>query len=181
MSGDTWIALAGSGVAALSVVGTIWGTRKTLENSHKLASEQRNAEMVLTALGYFTGGSQNRTVGLAALDSLKHTSGWTRYQGTIASLLLGQLLYVLGHGRNRWETHEAMNLRAMAARLLGEQDLKSALSAADRESLANAMRRYQDEWRQESDEGVPGGRPDPDAVRQVLNSIPEWLESLNRG
>jgi len=104
-----WIAAAAAIVAAaVNIYFTLFNERR-----------RRDAEMMITALGYFEGKSQRRSAGIAALEVLRSRSkAWNEYRETVRQLFYRQLLYLFPHGVNRWETHEVANMEQMAVWLL---------------------------------------------------------------
>src|SRR5437879_13624171 len=108
-------------VAALAVVVSVSATVFTLRanartvtnqlaSQDRLSRNQQLAEMTATALGYFTGGSQNRSVGIAGLRIVRNSTVWPQYCDAIRDLFQKQLIYLLAQGTNRWEAHEIANI-----------------------------------------------------------------------
>ena len=92
-----WIA------AAAAIVAAAVNVYFTLLNE----TLRRDAEMMVTALGYFEGRSQRRSAGIAALEVLRNRpKAWRNYRETVRQLFYRQLLYLFAHGTNRWEAHE---------------------------------------------------------------------------
>lgn len=160
--------------AAVSFFATAWNGRR-----------QRTADMLVSALAQFEGGSQKRSVGIASLRVLsKRRSrmplasvpvGWRAYRDTVSELFYSQLLYLFVHGSNRWESHEIANMTAMADWLLCEGSLRFD-DKDDKARLCSAMIRYITDWHTipEKELGKNGGRPDEAAIKYVERKIGQW-------
>lgn len=131
-----WIAAAAAiGAAMVNIYFTLFNERR-----------RRDAEMMITALGYFEGKSQRRSVGIAALEVLRNRSkAWNEYREAVRQLFYRQLLYLFPHGTNRWETHEVANMEQMTEWLLDGKILP-APSAEMRNRLRLAVERYATDW-----------------------------------
>jgi len=131
-----WIAAAAAiGAAAVNIYFTLFNERR-----------RRDAEMMITALGYFEGKSQRRSVGIAALEVLRSRSkAWNEYRETVRQLFYRQLLYLFSHGVNRWETHEVANMEQMAVWLLDGKTLP-AIDEHMRNRIHLAVKRYETDW-----------------------------------
>jgi len=131
-----WIAAAAAiGAAAVNIYFTLFNERR-----------RRDAEMMITALGYFEGKSQRRSAGIAALEVLRSRSkAWNEYRETVRQLFYRQLLYLFPHGVNRWETHEAANMEQMAVWLLDGKTLP-AIDGHMRNRIHLAVERYETDW-----------------------------------
>jgi hypothetical protein len=157
-----WIAATAVAVsAAINAYLAAWGSRR-----------QRETELIVSALTHLVGGSQERSAGLATLRTLRARTGrraWGEYSSSVERLLHTQLLYVLVHGRNRWQAHEAANVEVMAEWLLSDQTF--SLTERDRERLWSAMQRYGDDWRRTD---VGESDADSDAVENLLSAMADW-------
>lgn len=122
------ITAAAAGVASVLVI--IWNgktLRSQLVGQAELQRKQQLADMIATAFGHFTGGTQNRSTGIAALQIVRAGStdfdedeAWKAYGPAIQGLLYSQLLYLYGRkGKNKTEPHEAANIERMSDWLLG--------------------------------------------------------------
>jgi hypothetical protein len=166
-------------VAVITTVVSMWTTRKQLKEAADVARKERMSATLVTALGYFTGGSQNRSVGIAAIRGLQEK--WvigTEYRDTLVALLRGQLLYLLAHGSNRWESHEVGNIQAMVEMYL---DLESRGSSSHgMKQLADAMDRYRLEWDHQGEPEVPGGRANKTMVIALIGKMSDWKKELGQ-
>jgi len=154
----------------------------------RLERRQRLGELVVIALEHFGGGSQNRSVGIAALRALRGDKRlWAQYRITAACLFVSQLRYLLAHGGNRWESHEIRNIEDMMSLLIEDDALRDASRDP---GLREAMQRYERDWKNyardamKSDgsrERSKGGRPDEAAVAHLLTLIQEWLRRPDLG
>ena len=141
-------------VAGLAVVGSVGTTLLTLRGQSSTVQQQlaANADltrrqqflaMTTTAISYFTGRSQPRSVGIAALRIVRsYNQEWPLYQEAIRDLLQKQLIYLLAHGDNRWEAHEVANMEDMGDWIILSGDF-SPLSETRQEDLALAMEEYE--------------------------------------
>jgi hypothetical protein len=118
---------------ALTALAGVWSSH------HKTRADQR-AQLVISALSHLVGGTQNRSVGIAALRMVmyenepkrlgrrkKATAAQqrklsekriTEYGTSISPLLYSQLAYLLVHGSRRGYSHEVSNIVAMGNLLL---------------------------------------------------------------
>ena len=117
-----WAAIATAGGAVLTVAVSAWATVRTIRSNERSISDQLRAEaeqnrkqqladMMSTALSHFTGKSQNRGVGIAALRLIQENAAnlaikgiltheeLKQYQSSIQTLLYGQLLYLYMYGK----------------------------------------------------------------------------------
>jgi hypothetical protein len=144
----------------------------------ELASKERRSATLVTALGYFTGGSQNRSVGIAAIRGLEANEDvGDEIRRTIAVLLHGQLLYLLGHGSNRWESHEVGNIQAMIEMYI--ELAPTLLSSGGAAQVAEAMDRYRAEWDSRHETKVPGGTANEEMVRSLIAKFESWKDALD--
>lgn len=121
------ITAAAAGVASVLVI--IWNgktLRNQLAGQAELQRKQQLADLIATAFGHFTGGTQNRSTGIAALQIVRTGSkdfdgdeAWKTYGLAIQGLLYSQLLYLYGKGKNKTKPHEAANIERMSDWLLG--------------------------------------------------------------
>lgn len=194
--GTDWTAVATAGAAVITAAGAgFFATRATRSSEQSLKDQldaqakslkdeldaqatqnrkQQLASMTTTALGYLTGGSQNRSIGIAGLKMVQTSSlawneeAWSLYSEAIKSLLYVQLLYLYMHARNQWESHEAANMK-----LISEWLLSSAfeeLPEYERNNLANAMEHYR-----ESAARRKGNVP---TVCELIECLPGWITTL---
>ena len=168
-------------VAGLAVVGSVATTIMTLRGqstslqrqlaaNSELNRKQEFATLTSTALGYFTGKSQPRSVGIAALRIVRtYSDQWPACQGAIRDLLQKQLIYLLVHGENRWEAHEVANIEDMGDWLLLSGDF-DPLSETRQQDLAAAVDQYERD------------APDPpsNAVSGLLWAFKTWRPKLAR-
>jgi hypothetical protein len=106
-------------IVAGPVSGALVGALFALLTDRRSQKRKRQEDMVLSALEHFGGGSQRRSVGIAALQVvLDRASVEKEYRETVARLYFAQLLYLFVHGSNRWESHEIANIEAMTNWLL---------------------------------------------------------------
>lgn len=154
----------------------------------RLEERQRLGDLVIIALENFGGGSQNRSVGIAALRALRNDKRlWAQYRTTAACLFVSQLRYLLAHGGNRWESHEIRNIEDMMSLLIED----NALGQASRDpGLHEAMQSYMRDWETYTRDVVKpdgshgakeGKRPDEAAVAHLLTLIQEWLRRPDLG
>jgi hypothetical protein len=132
-----------------------------------------------TALSHFTGKSQNRGVGIAALRMIQESAAnltieriltheeLKLYQSSIRTLLYGQLLYLYMYGENRYKAHEAANILEMSHWLFSEYI--DRLNAEQKTALGKAMVKYKNEVGNNTNEPVVG---------DILNRMLTWEESL---
>jgi hypothetical protein len=127
---------------------------------------------VLAALAYFQG-SQNRSVGIAALSVLSERPGWNEYRSAVSQLFYRQLLYLFAHAGNRWKAHEVSNIEGMTDWLLnGDMPVTPEM----KRHLRAAMGRYADAWNEVS--GEVREKADSDAVDDLIVRIKEWRKSI---
>jgi hypothetical protein len=161
------ITAAAAGIA--SVITIIWNgriLRKQLVGQAEQQHKQQLADMAATALKHFTGGTQNRSAGIAALRIVRAGSKdfdgdevWKTYGPAIQGLLYSQLLYLYEKGAperdargkdtrekdekkgiNKTEPHEAANIELMSDWLFGKDfQLDSQMKA----KLEEAQRHYE--------------------------------------
>jgi hypothetical protein len=168
-----WIAAGAAIVAALaSVTVAVWSERKRRQAESVLAAERRDLDLVLAALGYFQG-SQNRSVGIAALSVLSGRRGWNEYRGAVSQLFYRQLLYLFAHAGNRWQAHEVSNIGGMTDWLLNGD---IPVTPEMKRHLRAAMSRYENAWERVSDEVRE--KADTEAVADLIVQIKEWRKSI---
>lgn len=162
--------------AVITVIATGIITTVTIRANFSLNRRQQMAVTANTALGYFTGGTQNRVVGIAALKMVQANSKnlaeeeWRLlYRETTITILCGQLLYLYTYGSNRFEIHELANIITMTDWLLSDQ-LILFMSLEQRGSLLEAMMKFKSEA-----EG-PG---DSVQINYILTKLPEWASRLS--
>lgn len=142
------ITAAAAGVA--SVITIIWNGRTLRQQLAAQAAEQRKqqlADMIATAFSHFTGGTQNRSAGIAALqivragsEDLDRDEAWKTYGSAVQGLLYSQLMYLYKKGADKSGPHEAANVELMSDWLLGKDfQLKSHMKA----KLEEARREYE--------------------------------------
>jgi hypothetical protein len=124
----------------------------------ELASKERRSATLVTAL------EANEDVG----DEIRRT---------IAVLLHGQLLYLLGHGSNRWESHEVGNIQAMIEMYI--ELAPTLLSSGGAAQVAEAMDRYRAEWDSRHETKVPGGTANEEMVRSLIAKFESWKDALD--
>ena len=168
------VTAAGAGIAAvITIRSNEQSIRSQLVSQAAENRKQQLADMAAKGLGYLTGGSQNRSVGIAALKMMQANSldfsedNWILYREGIRSLLYAQLLYVYMHAGNRWESHEAANLAAMSEWLLA--DFKD-LPGDEKKNLADAMKDYC--------ESAKARSGNVSAVRYLITKLPIWIKEL---
>jgi hypothetical protein len=185
-----WTAVATAAGAILAVAGAGWATVRTIRSNEKSISTQLRAEaeqnrkqqladLMSTALSHFTGRSQNRGVGIAALKMIQASAAsltmekiLTReelklYQSSIQTLLYGQLLYLYMYGENRYKAHEAANILAMSQWLFS--DYIDELQPEQKAALREAMVKYENEV---------GDNANKPVVRDILHSVPNWKRQV---
>jgi hypothetical protein len=134
-----------------------------------LTRTQLAADMTSRGLGFFAGGSQERSVGIAALRIVEHDVGaWLRYRDAIASLFYAQLVYLFAHGRNRWESHEIANMVSIMHWLL-EPEAFPQLSASPKDQLIREMKLYGAE---------AATRDSSPAIDEIVGKLAGWQASL---
>jgi hypothetical protein len=168
-SGDAstdWVGLAAvitaAAAAVASVLTIIWNGKTLREQLAGQAEQQRKqqladaeqqrkqqlADMISTAFGHFTGGTQKRSAGIAALRIVRAGSedfdgdeAWKTYGPAIQGLLYSQLMYLYKKKSvNETEPHEAENIELMSDWLLGKDfQLNSHMKA----NLEKARRQYE--------------------------------------
>jgi hypothetical protein len=116
-------------------------------------------------------------------------AAWSRYAPAVGQLFYRQLIYVLCHGRNRWEAHEIANVVAMADWLINDEMLAFD-DSRQREHLATAMCTYLNDWEAEvkkvkdkalknSDEDILPHRSHYESADFVIKKINnEWKKRL---
>jgi hypothetical protein len=162
--------------AVITVIATGIITAVTIRANYSLNRRQQMAVMAITALGYFTGGTQNRVVGIAALKTIQAGSEvlakeeWRLlYRGTTITILNGQLLYLYTQASNRFQIYEIANIVTMTDWLLSGQ-LVPYLSHEQKESLLAAMRKYEEDAAREPKSDVP--------ISGILAKMLEWRNRL---
>jgi hypothetical protein len=138
--------------------------------------QRRDAELIVAALEHFQGGSQPRSVGIAALKVLDGRAGWELYRDTVAQLFYRQLLYLFAQGKNRWQAHEISNIEGMTQWLFAG-DLPVTLDM--RQQLDLAMERYKKTWKERQE--LPEDKradDDPEAIKHLVGKIAEWQRRL---
>lgn len=144
-----WVAAAAAAMSALvNAYITVRVNRHTSE-----------MELVVSALNHFVGGSQERNAGIAALRVLSGAAAtpdrkrrsyltgnasfrsWHKYGHAVGRLFCGQLVYILTHGKNRFQAHEIANVLAMAEWLFEDKTLGFDPSR-DHPDLVAAMNTY---------------------------------------
>jgi hypothetical protein len=185
-----WAAIATAGGAVLTVAVSAWATVRTIRSNERSISDQLRAEaeqnrkqqladMMSTALSHFTGKSQNRGVGIAALRLIQENAAnlaikgiltheeLKQYQSSTQTLLYGQLLYLYMYGENQYKAHEAANIWAMSQWLFS--DYVGDLAEKQRIALGKAMVKYENEVGNNANEPV---------VDDILDNMLAWKERL---
>lgn len=185
-----WTAVATAAGAILAVAGAGWATVRTIRSNERSISiqlraqaeqnrKQQLADMMSTALGHFTGRSQNRGVGIAALRMIQASAADLTKEGTltddelklyrnsIQTLLYGQLLYLYMYGKNRNKAHEAANILVMSRWLFS--DYVGELQPEQKAVLYKAMEKYELYAKPSAGEPVVG---------DVLASVPTWKRQV---
>ena len=109
------------GVIASLVTSTITNRRDS-RIRQRTEVQQRQFEVLSTAMTYLDGGSQRRAVGLAMLEVIWDDDVRKKYEESITRLLITQLNYLLVHGRNRWEGHELANMTTIVKKLAADNE-----------------------------------------------------------
>ncbi|WP_448640253.1 hypothetical protein [Geodermatophilus sp. URMC 63] len=151
--------------------------RESVERERRASDlEQRQFEVLTTAVGYLEGGSQRRNVGLAMLAILRQLED--KDQEAVFRLILTQARYLLAHGSNRWEGHELANLEGMLEILLGRgqtwlEVVPGRVSGfrADVDRFLNDSEGYMG-WDPEADR-KDGGRPNISAIEHIREVLKE--------
>ena len=107
---------------------------------------QKADELFLSGLQYLGGGSQERNLGIAALDLAWESK---RHRKHIAPLLVGSAVYLLLESKQDDAAHEIHNLRrlfellvaAKSSSSLGSEDKQELLKAIDRKLNSGADKR----------------------------------------
>ena len=168
-----WVALSTGATAVAAIIAALVTIRFTAAQNRR----QQLAGMTTTAIGYFTGGSQDRSAGIAALEMVLASMAVLKkkeqalYREGIRALLYGQLLYVYKYGKNRFEAHEAYNLEVMS-NLLCSKEIIHGLPGERIEFLIGAMKEYQTD-------SSPRYSNEP-AVKSLLNKLPAWINELEQ-
>ena len=76
---------------------------------------QKNDELFLQALQYLSGGSQNRNLGISAIELYQVTR---RHRQLCNTLLTGSAIYLLNVSKQKTAAHELFNLKRIMAMLL---------------------------------------------------------------
>jgi hypothetical protein len=162
--------------AVVTVIATGAITAVTIRANSALNRRQQMAVMANTALGYFTGGTQNRVVGIAAMKMIQAGSevaakeDWLLfYRDTTITVLYGQLLYLYTRGSNRFQIHEITNIITMTDWLLSGQFIL-CLSREQKKSLFAAMRMYEEDAAREPRSDI--------SMSGILAKLPEWTNRL---
>jgi hypothetical protein len=160
-------------VSAAATVATLWmnsrNVARQLAHESELNRIRQLDNLVMTAVGYFEGGSQKRTIGITSLRAVaESTADWARYRVSIAGLFYAQLLYLFRHGDNRWAAHEIANMESMADWLLLDNVFPS-LAPEHKLRLLDALDRYQAEA---VDQDVP-------AKDKLLEKLGTWRAVLS--
>lgn len=181
-SGEVTAAVIAAAVAAVvgvaNLVGTVLIEQKRRNAERTLAAEQRDAELIVAALGYFQR-SQRRSVGIAALDVLRNRRAWNEYRGAVSQLFYRQLLYLFAHGENRWQAHEIANIEAMTEWLL---DGNMSMTPDMKCRLSGVMGSYEEAWKEkqrQSEKERREGDPDPESVEYLRKRIGDWRHLLD--
>jgi hypothetical protein len=144
-------------------------TRVQLASQADLTRIQLLADMTSRGLGFFGGGSQKRSIGIAALRIVEQDEGaWLHYRDAVASLLYAQLLYLFAHGENRWESHEIANIVSMTDWLI-DRAAFSELSADRKDLLIEEMTAYGTDAK--SHEKSP-------AINNIVGKLAGWQSRL---
>ena len=160
-----WTAVAAvitaAAAAVASVLTIIWNGKTLRDQLAGQADQQRKqqladaeqqrkqqlADMISTAFGHFTGGTQKRSAGIAALQIVRAGSedfdgdeAWKTYGPAIQGLLYSQLMYLYEKGVDKTEPHEAANIELMSDWLFGkdfrlDSHMKAKLEEARRHYL----------------------------------------------
>lgn len=164
----TAAATAAAGIAAIAVA--VVTIRSTAEQNRR----QQLAGMATTAIGYFTGGTQNRNAGIAALKMVEAGLAVLKiderelYREGIRALLYGQLLYVYRYAENRFKVHETYNIEAMSDWLCSKEII-CGLSGGQIKFIISAMTAYEGDAKPHSDDLV---------VKDLIDKLPGWKSAL---
>lgn len=179
-----WVAVATAATAFAAIAVAVVTIRSTAAQNRR----QQLAGMATTAIGYFTGHTQNRSAGIAALKMVQtglavlKTDEQELYHAGIRALLYGQLLFVYRYGQNKFEVHEIYNLEAMSDWLCSKEII-CGLSEDQIENIVNAMEAY--EKAAKSKPSKPEVKAPIDSkpeVQVLIDKLPAWKGTLkNRG
>lgn len=167
-----WVAVATGAAGIAAIIAAVVTIRSTAAQNRR----QQLAGMATTAIGYFRGGSQERSAGIAALEMVEtglaglKTNEQELYRAGIRALLYGQLLYVYSSGRNRFDVHETYNLEVMSNWLCSKEIIRG-LSRERIEFIIGVMRDYAGD--------AISHRNDP-AVKSLVNKLPVWIRALEK-
>jgi hypothetical protein len=167
-----WVAAATGATAIAAIVVAVVTIRSTAAQNRR----QQLSGMATTAIGYFTGHSQSRSAGIAALRMVQaglavlERSEQEQYREGIRALLYGQLLYVYRYGHNRFEVHEIYNLESMSDWLCSKEIIRG-LSKGQTKDIINAMEAYK--------KGAGSNRNEP-AVAALIDKLPAWEDDLGK-
>jgi hypothetical protein len=143
--------------------------RAQLASQADLTRTQLLADMISRGLAFFGGGSQKRSIGIAALQIVeKDEAIWPHYRDAVASLLYAQLLYLFAHGSNRWESHEITNIVSMTDWLIDPTAFPE-LSADRKKLLSKEMKVYLNEANSH------GRTP---AIDHIVGKLDGWQQRL---
>ena len=109
---------------------------------------QKSDELFFNALNFLKGGSQNRNLGIAAIELYWRK---TRHRPLCVSLLAGSAIYLIRGSKSAGAAHEIYNLRRIMQLLLSVRVSRRGRSAYE------ALRGVVDEER--ADRSKPGATP----------------------
>lgn len=142
--------------ALISGVITWYAAREQFERERKLREQEQREQHIYTALNLFTGGTQNRNVGISVIQ--QYLATMPDLIASFAPLFVNQAIYLLTESNSVKDLHEFNNLdRIMDLVFIAHNDRGSArpdpglCHALDRR-LGKIPRDAPDDWR----------RPDPD-------------------
>lgn len=109
-----------------------------------ITAKQKNDELLLLAIQHLCGGTQERNVGISAIELYWNKN---RHRELCISMLIGSAIYLLGESKQKDAQHELYNLNRIMQFLLTKKKLYSAkhpvliyyksLDAAFNDALAN--------------------------------------------
>jgi hypothetical protein len=137
---DQWKVIVGVAGVAVAVIGGVFSfgayllTRYWNDKDKREAEKARHREACYESLKWLGGGSQNRAIGIAIIET-----NWDEYKelhGLWANALMNQAIYLLGSSEQGTAPHEHDNLRRIMTILL-ERD--SPVGSSGREVLQETI------------------------------------------
>ena len=111
--------------AVVGLIGLLIGTLGTL-GVQRYVIRQKAHELFLTSLKHLGGGSQERNLGISAIEF--YWKDYTKERNLIIPLLVGAAIYLLTESQQGDSQHEHYNLKRIMRLLLKKYEIDSSVS-----------------------------------------------------